>query len=217
LISPGSEWPEDVAADLGKNYYELAEERRRVGIGVYPGPLQVQVLGRLQRHGAYTPPLGFDFTLSKTSYLHDSSVARLWKLNLEDSLDADSDGGKRLFIVPDTVATRFVVTSGQVESVECYSRASKQVVSLSAPVVLCAASAIESARLVLNSKMIHPKATGRYLADHITCRQEELVASSWSAAADGHWLEKADLPHRAVAATPASGAATDRNASSRTG
>jgi choline dehydrogenase-like flavoprotein len=79
-----SEWPVD-AAQLAA-YYELAEQRRRVSISVNPGPLQVQVLGRLQKHSAYTPPVGFDFALSKKSYLHDSSVARLWKLNLEDSL-----------------------------------------------------------------------------------------------------------------------------------
>jgi choline dehydrogenase-like flavoprotein len=184
LASPGTEWPGDVVEELA-HYYELAEERRRVGIGVYPGPLQVQVLGRLQKHRAYTPPLGFDFTLSKTSYLHDSSVARLWKLNLEDSLKADPK--KRLLIVPNTVATRFVVKSesGPVESVQCWCQGSKQMVSLSAPVVVCAASAIESARLALNSN-IGGKVAGKFLADHITCRQER-VAPRWSAGVEGEF------------------------------
>ena len=183
LTSPGTEWPGDVAEELA-HYYEVAEERRRVGIGVYPGPLQGQVLGRLQKRRAYTPPLGFDFTLGKTSYLHDSSVARLWKLNLKDSLEKDS---KRLLIVPNTVARRFVVKSGGVKSVECYSRRSKQTVSLSARVVVCAASAIESARLALYSN-IEPraKATGKYLADHITSRQD-FVVDPWSAGAEGEF------------------------------
>jgi choline dehydrogenase-like flavoprotein len=185
LRSASGEWPTDVAAELGI-YYELAEQRRRVGIGVYQGPLQVQVLGKLQEYAAYTPPLGFDFTLSKSSYLHDSSAARLWKLNLEDALDAARDKrARRLLIVPNTTATRFVVESGRVDRVECHSRGSKQMVALSASVVLSAASAIESARLALNSG-IGGAAAGQYLTDHITCRQQ-FVATPWSPDAEGEF------------------------------
>lgn len=89
LLWEDGHWPQDVIRDLPKYYFE-AEFNRRVSLTAIRGPAQVWARGTLGEFKAYPPPVGVDLWSSggfDVGRGYDSSVARLWRLVLEDSLE----------------------------------------------------------------------------------------------------------------------------------
>lgn len=171
-----------VQSEQLSDYYTEAEVRRHVRSGDCDGAAQHWVRGALFDFGAAAPPWGVDSPTLKnfeTGLGYDSAVARLWRLLLLDHQRSKTGAGRRLYVALDTYGTRLVVEGTHVRAVRCVDvrqSASKEPRSVDVParLIVLAASPVESARLMLNSKLGSP-ATGRFLAEHNYYRRSILV------------------------------------------
>lgn len=168
LWAPEGEWPEPVVEALD-HYYPLAEARRCVHKGDLSGEAQAWARDRLSEFCPEAPPVGVDFTERNRFSVgrgYDSSVARLWNLLLEDRLG----GSQRLFVCTRAYVRSLVTKGTRITAVECTDAAGVSRVLGSRAFVL-AASPIESARLVLHSRVpTSSQVVGQYLAEHIERR-----------------------------------------------
>jgi choline dehydrogenase-like flavoprotein len=164
-----AQWPGSVTKEL-QQYYEEAEFARRVSMGVLRGPAQIWITGILHEFNPAPPPVGVDlwaeggFDLSRG---YDSSVARLWRVLLEDSIEARSPN--RLYVATNSYVKKLIHDGTQIKEVECQDIRTGNKVRLRGEHVILAASTVESARLFLLSDLPH-KAAGHYLAEHIERR-----------------------------------------------
>jgi len=166
-------WP--IIGQELSDYYTEAEVRRHVRSGDCDGAAQNWVRGQLYDFGAGHPPWGVDSPTLRnfeSGQGYDSSVSRLWRLMLLDHQNARSGGNRRLHIGLHAYVSRLVAREGRVIGLECRDsrKPSGNTCSLSATLVILAASPVESARLMLNSGLGNEN-TGRYLAEHMYCRR----------------------------------------------
>jgi choline dehydrogenase-like flavoprotein len=189
-------WP-FVAADL-RPYYVEAERRLGVRLARGSGYAQTLFFNELRGCGAFPPPVEWETSRMPTRP-SAASVTRLIRALLDDHA-ADE---RRLLIVPDTYVARLAVDGNTVTGVVCRSSDNpEQDRLLRADVVVLAAGAIESPRLVLNSGLggVLP-AAGRYLAEHVYLRG--VFETPYPARTPhGEWIN--------LRVPPRSGEATDR-------
>ncbi len=167
------EWPNKVITDIPK-YYTAAELARRVSIGTLRGPAEIWALGILEGLHPYPPPIGVDLWTEGGFQIgqgYDSSVARLWKLLLQDTLANEK---RRVYIATNAYVTKIEHEGLLVTGVRCQNMLSKindRPHFIPAKVVVLAASTVESARLILCSELAAENPTvGCYLAEHIERR-----------------------------------------------
>jgi len=177
---PKGTWPQSVIDELPR-YYNDAEIARRVGVAALRGPAQTWALGTLHSLHGYPPPIGLDlwteggFDIGRG---YDSSVSRLWKMLIEDSLQGQK---RRLYVFTDAYVTTIEHTANRVTGLRLtntLSQSSSDPISLRGKIIVLAASTVESARLYLNSrfKPTSPVA-GRYLAEHLERRAKIKISS----------------------------------------
>lgn len=158
-------------------YYTEAELARHISSGECSGTAQMWVLGQLCQFNAAAPPWGVDVASNRNLTAgrgYDSSVARLCGLILDDQATARETGrARRLMVATNSYAVRLEQAQGKITSVLCrdLNTTDAAPVALRAPVIILAASPIESTRLVLNSKLGN-EAAGLYLSEHVYCRGE---------------------------------------------
>jgi hypothetical protein len=169
----GGEWPEDVVKTL-PGWYTLAEQRRRVSSGDLGGDLQLWAKTSLADYNPLPPAVGVDRTPAEGFHMsrgYDSPAARLWEMLLRDRLN----GSSQLILCPATYATRLIPDSREqgIGWVKCLdiSRSVARDFELTARCVVLACSPVESARLLLNSRLNLTFApVGCFLAEHIERR-----------------------------------------------
>lgn len=186
LWTPEGVWPQRVVEELDR-YYPIAERRRRVSIGDVPGEAQAWAREQLREFHPQAPPIGVDFTRGDrftVSRGYDSSAARLWETILEDRL---TGGPHRFFVAPLTFARRLIQQGPSITGIECVSATGVMHVIRARAFVL-AASPIESARLVLHSRLeCRSEAAGRFLSEHIE-RRALVVLRQQKAVVDGEGI-----------------------------
>jgi choline dehydrogenase-like flavoprotein len=169
---PGGLWP-ITSKDL-EPYYTRAELVRHVCCGEHQGALQVWAMGQLRRLNAYPPPWGIDIGTGRgfeTGRGYDSAVSRLWALINDDYIESKSTGRpRRLVVCPNAYVAQIDMHKNRAASLRCFDplSADRPRTIQAPPVLVLAASPIESARLALNSGLatVNPN-VGKYLADHI--------------------------------------------------
>ncbi|WP_330439087.1 GMC oxidoreductase [Streptomyces griseoaurantiacus] len=176
---PNGRWP---LADGELDPYYGEAEARLLGDSRCGGPAQTYVCDLLAGLDARHPPCGPTVDAERrpgAGLSHRSSVQRLLAL-----LDTDRAAqSRRLEVLPDTRAIRLVVDPArprQIAEVRCVPAGRSREADADHPFAVrgstfvLAASAVESARLVLASGLGSPDGTrgnvGRYLMEHIYCR-----------------------------------------------
>lgn len=172
------EWPDSVIKSFPR-YYNDAELARRVSVSAIRGPAQTWALGTLHSFHAYPPPVGVDlwseggFEIGRG---YDSSVSRLWKLLIQDSLEHEK---RRVYVATNAYVTKIEQEGPQVTGLRFLNTLLKpdnDSILLQGKVVVLAASTIESARLFLHSHLIpETPIAGCYLAEHIERRAKIIV------------------------------------------
>ena len=167
------EWPVSMP-DLDR-YFTMAELVRHVSPGDAESPAQTWIMGELDGFKPHPPPWGVDVRFKGRGF--DSSAERLWGLLHDDLLRARTTGGqRRLAVATHSVATKLEVKQGRVTCILCHDLRSPNSppTVLEGDTVVLAASPIESARLVLHSKLggsgTELPTAGLYLAEHYLCR-----------------------------------------------
>jgi len=170
---PQGDWPQLVVNELPR-YYNDAETARRVGVAALRGPAQTWALGTLHGLHAYPPTIGLDLWTEGGFEIgrgYDSSVSRLWKMLIEDSLDIHDP---RLNLITNAYVTAIEHDATRVEGIRLINtlaESNQNPFFLEAKILVLAASTIESARLYLNSRFSQQRAVaGCYLAEHIERR-----------------------------------------------
>ncbi len=178
---PDAHWPGS-AANLS-DYYTLAEVRRHVRPGDCDGAAQNWVLGQLNPFNASPPPWGVDSPTVRNLEAgegYDSSVARLWTLVLDDHQIAFAKKcPRRLLIATHSYVTCIEKSGDRVTGVVCKDSrrtgTDSPEIRVGARMIILAASPVESARLMLLSRLGN-EWTGCYLAEHMYCRRSISVA-----------------------------------------
>jgi choline dehydrogenase-like flavoprotein len=174
-------WPKDVIQLLPGLYSEVKRDRR-VNTSVVCGAAQSHVAGLLERFRPTLPTVGVDlqpvsgFSVGRG---YDSSGARLMTHVLRESLRVPSLDDRRLVVVTNAHVLRLLHTGSSVTHLLCVDpqRPNDPPREIHAGSFIVAASAIESARLLLNSRLESGRpATGRYLAEHIERRAKVRMA-----------------------------------------
>jgi choline dehydrogenase-like flavoprotein len=164
-------WPDEVIQALPIHYRE-AEIARRVSVSAISGPAQAWSLGTLEAFGAHPPTIGVDLWSGggfESGRGYDSSVARLWKLVLEDMLSHQH----RLYVTTNAYAFQIEHDGSHAHGVWCIDASSdrRPKFLIRAKTIVLAASTVESARLLLLSGVdAQLPAVGCYLAEHIERR-----------------------------------------------
>jgi len=190
--NPQGKWPIN-HSDLD-TYYTRAEVVRGVVSGEWDGPAQVWVLGKLRTSfNAVTTPWGAEARRSNpfANRVYESPVSRLWSLVLEDHEHASTDSSykRRIFVTLDAYGIRLEkdtsngTQNNRIARIVCRDArdpANTEEIKLEPKVVVLAASTIESARLVLNSKITKNENVGCYLGDHIYSRWQVSVPTPFN-------------------------------------
>jgi choline dehydrogenase-like flavoprotein len=183
---PDGTWPRSVVAALNE-WYPSAEKRRRVSKGDLDGSAQAWAKQRLAHFEPTCPPVGVDLDTEsrfQVSRGYDSAVSRLWQLLVRDRL---VPGGSRLSVIPHLCVARVIRNGSTIQALECVDRGGRRH-NVTARSYVLAASAIESARLVLQSNLDEDlPVAGRYLAEHIE-RRAKVVLTGPATALDGEGI-----------------------------
>ena len=173
---PNGEWPGSTLERLSE-YYDYMEHLRRVGQSGIRGPLQMWAAGRLNHLHPHTPPIGLDnwsgggFEIGRGI---DSPVFHLWSLLVNEHLN--NPNNPRLTLVTKSISSAINFHGKEATEVICHeasSNGSSKVFRIKARRVVLAASTIESARILLNSRLNSElPAAGRFLAEHIERRSK---------------------------------------------
>lgn len=162
-----------------ERFFTVAEIVRNVSPGECVSRAQNWVMGALDVFNPHPPPWGIDIRATGSRRALDSSVQRLCELIHRDCLEAHRmQKERRLLVSVNTQVKRITVSGGRVTNLVCQNSAELKVVKRFGTVVL-AASPVESARLILESKLdrtLGLKVAGKYLAEHILSRTEVTVS-----------------------------------------
>jgi choline dehydrogenase-like flavoprotein len=147
-------------------YYVTAEQRLGVRPATGVGHLQTWLFSELRDLHVVPPQVEWD-TGSAPTRPDNASISRLMR-----ALIRDRDTGEgRLCVVPQTQVVGVVSTYQITDAVICRVVQSPSPYVLHADTVVVAAGAVESARLLLNSRFDrHLPAVGRYLSEHVYVR-----------------------------------------------
>lgn len=174
-------WPDDVIRRLPR-LYDDARKDRRVNTSAISGEAQSHFGAILKEFAPHPPTVGVDIGTPKgfaTSAGYDSSAGRMIRHLLADSVQHPSFEDRRLVAATGAHVVRLLGSERRVTGIECLDpeRPSGPLRRIYASVYVLAASAIESARLILNSGMAAERpAVGRYLAEHIERRAKIRVS-----------------------------------------
>lgn len=166
-------WPRKIVEAMPR-LFELAELKQRVNDADITGGPQRWAEQKLSKYQSLPPRIAVDksgigFSPSRG---YDSAAARLVELAVRDNLSE----APRLQIVADCYVAAILHDGFGASGLSCYSARPRSALKIRAEVVVLAASAIESARIVLNSELdsIRP-AVGQFLAEHLERRAKVRV------------------------------------------
>jgi choline dehydrogenase-like flavoprotein len=168
-------WPDEVIQRLPQLYRD-AEYDRRVNTSAISGEAQTHFGSILTDFAPHLPTVGVDLAHPegfKTSRGYDSSVGRMIPHLLAERVRHPSLKDCCILAATGAHVVRLLSSGSRVTGLECLDpkRPNDPLRRIRATAYVLGASAVESARLVLNSNMAADRpATGRYLAEHIERR-----------------------------------------------